>query len=126
MQIGEVAQRTGLSQRSLRYYEEIDLVVPSERTPSGYRVYTAEDVDRLLFIKRFKPLGFSLEETRDVMAVLDALATGPTASERADLHARLALYEAEARKRAERARQQLALAEELAADLASALDHRPG
>ena len=44
MQIGEVAERTNLSLRTIRYYEEVDLVPPSARTPGGFRLYTEADV----------------------------------------------------------------------------------
>jgi DNA-binding transcriptional MerR regulator len=72
MQIGEVAERTDLSLRTIRYYEEVGLVVPSARSQGGFRLYTEPDVDRLNLIKKMKPLGFQLEEMRDLLAVLDA------------------------------------------------------
>lgn len=70
MQIGEVAERTGLSLRTIRYYGEMDLVVPSARSQGGFRLYTDDDVARLLLIKQMKPLGFQLEELREVLALL--------------------------------------------------------
>ncbi|GAA1228507.1 MerR family transcriptional regulator [Prauserella halophila] len=72
MQIGEVAERTGLSLRTIRYYEEVGLVVPSARSQGGFRLYHEPDVDRLLLIMRMKPLGFQLEEMRELLAILDA------------------------------------------------------
>lgn len=48
MQIGEVADRTGLSLRTLRYYEEVGQVRPSTRTSGGFRLYSETDVARLL------------------------------------------------------------------------------
>ncbi|MFY1699411.1 MULTISPECIES: MerR family transcriptional regulator [unclassified Solwaraspora] len=74
MQIGEVAERTGLSLRTIRYYEEVGIVVPSARSQGGFRLYTEADVARLLVVKRMKPLEFSLEQTRDLLDVLDRLA----------------------------------------------------
>lgn len=71
MQIGEVAERTGLSLRTIRYYEEVGLVVPSARTQGGFRLYTERDVDRLFLAKRMKPLGFHLDEMRELLALLD-------------------------------------------------------
>ena len=56
LQIGEVAERVGLSLRSVRYYEEIGLVEPSDRTEGGFRLYSEEDVRRLLLVKRIKSL----------------------------------------------------------------------
>lgn len=83
MQIGEVAERTGLSLRTIRYYEEIDLVVPSARSQGGFRLYTDGDVERLLLAKRMKPLEFSLDEVRGLFEVLDELAAErPVAEER--------------------------------------------
>ena len=62
--VGELARRTGLSVRTLHYYDEIGLLSPSRRTDSGYRLYTAEDVVRLQQIKSLRALGFSLREIR--------------------------------------------------------------
>ena len=62
MQIGELAERTGLSVRTLRHYDEIGLLRPSARTDGGFRLYTADDESRLLLIRRMKPLGYSLEQ----------------------------------------------------------------
>ncbi|WP_091675800.1 MerR family transcriptional regulator [Amycolatopsis marina] len=74
MQIGEVAERTGLSLRTIRYYEEVGLVVPSARSQGGFRLYTEPDVDRLDLVKRMKPLGFQLDEMGELLAVLDPAA----------------------------------------------------
>jgi DNA-binding transcriptional MerR regulator len=73
MQIGEVAQRTELSLRSLRHYDEVGLLQPSGRSEGGFRLYTAEDVDKLLVIRRMKPLGFTLEEMVEVMGHIETL-----------------------------------------------------
>ncbi len=73
MKIGEVAERTGLSLRTIRHYDETGLVVPSARTVGGFRMYTEVEVARLLVIKRMKPLGYSLEEMADLLATLDDL-----------------------------------------------------
>lgn len=77
MHIGEVAERTELSHRTLRHYDEIGLVVPSGRTDGGFRLYTGADVDRLLLIRRMKPLGYSLEQMRDLLEAVDALRAAP-------------------------------------------------
>src|SRR5215210_8585811 len=60
--VGELARRTGLSVRALRYYDEIGLLSPSRRTEGGHRLYTAGDVVRLQQIKSLRALGFSLRE----------------------------------------------------------------
>ncbi|WP_402468749.1 MerR family transcriptional regulator [Isoptericola aurantiacus] len=74
--IGAVAERTGLSLRTLRHYDEVGLLRPSARSDGGFRLYTESDVERLLLIRRMKPLGFSLEEMADLLRVADALASG--------------------------------------------------
>ncbi len=70
-QIGEVAERTGLSFRTLRHYDEIGLLSPSARSEGGFRLYTADDVDKLLVIRRMKPLGYTLEEMHTVMRAIE-------------------------------------------------------
>jgi MerR family transcriptional regulator, thiopeptide resistance regulator len=60
--VGELARRTGLSVRALRYYDEIGLLSPSRRTEGGHRLYTAEDIVRLQRIKSLRALGLSLRE----------------------------------------------------------------
>jgi DNA-binding transcriptional MerR regulator len=67
MKVGELARRTGLSVRTLHYYDEIDLLRPSYHTESGHRLYTAGDVARLQQIVSLRQLGFSLEEVRDCL-----------------------------------------------------------
>ena len=64
-QIGEVAERVGLSLRTVRYYEEKGLISPERRTDGGFRLYTDENIARLLLIMQMKPLGFSLDEMRE-------------------------------------------------------------
>jgi MerR family copper efflux transcriptional regulator len=72
MQIGEIAERTDMSLRTLRHYDEIGLLVPSARSEGGYRLYTEEDLARLLVIRRMKPLGYTLDDMQTVMALLRA------------------------------------------------------
>lgn len=69
LRISEVTDRTGFSGPTLRYYEQIGLLPPPERTGAGYRMYTGRDVDRLQFIARAKTLGCSLDEIRDLVTV---------------------------------------------------------
>lgn len=118
MQIGEVAERTGLSLRTIRYYGEVGLVVPSARSKGGFRLYTESDVARLLLIKQMKPLGFSLEQTRDLLGVLDRLdSPGLDDAERAALTDQLDRFETAVAARCAALREQLALAEEFSARL---------
>ena len=72
-QIGEAAERAELSLRSVRYYEEMGLVAPESRTSGGFRLYTDDHVHRLQLIRRMKPLGFKLNEMRDLLDARDAV-----------------------------------------------------
>jgi DNA-binding transcriptional MerR regulator len=117
MQIGEVAERTSLSLRTIRYYEEVGLVPPSARSQGGFRLYTDSDVERLEVVKRMKPLDFSLDEMRDLLQSLDALDASPATGERAALLDRVAMYRELAEQRIEALRAQLETAESFAADL---------
>ncbi|SMX82792.1 DNA-binding transcriptional regulator, MerR family [Brevibacterium sp. 239c] len=62
MLIGEVAKRSGVSARMLRHYESLGLIDPNERTPSGYREYSADDIGRIFHIEGLRKLGMSLAE----------------------------------------------------------------
>jgi len=85
LQIGVVADRLGLSIRTLRHWEEVGLVTPSARTAGGFRLYTEADLDRLMTIRRMKPLGFTLEKMRDLLRSLDTLtADDATPTDRAE------------------------------------------
>jgi MerR family transcriptional regulator, repressor of the yfmOP operon len=67
-QIGEVCHRTGLTQRALHYYDEIGLLVPSERLNGGQRLYSAADLERIERIKSLKQLlGLSLSEIKRLL-----------------------------------------------------------
>jgi DNA-binding transcriptional MerR regulator len=114
LQIGEVADSVGLSIRTIRHYDELGLVVPSGRSPGGFRLYTGSDVERLQLVKRLKPLQFSLEEIQELLATLDEVTAG-TAS--ADDIARLDRFAATAEERCDDLRRQLGLAEQLAEQL---------
>ncbi|MEU0084670.1 MerR family transcriptional regulator [Streptomyces sp. NPDC006274] len=120
MQIGEVAERTGLSLRTIRHYEEVGLVAPSARSKGGFRLYTEADVERLMVIRRMKPLDFSLEEMRDLLEITDRLAGTDVevpADEKARLRERLDSYRKVADARCETLRAQLLAAEDFAATL---------
>jgi Cu(I)-responsive transcriptional regulator len=69
MKIGEAAERCGLPAKTLRYYEDIDLVAPSGRRGNGYRDYSAQDVHALSFVQRARSLGFSVDECRELLAL---------------------------------------------------------
>jgi DNA-binding transcriptional MerR regulator len=118
VQIGEVAERTGLSLRTIRYYEEVGLVTPSSRTSGGFRLYSELEVSRLMLIMRMKPLEFSLEDMREVLGILDDLEAGDlSAAQRADLLARLDMYRQAADLRVRALHEELEVAEGFAGDL---------
>ena len=118
MQIGEVAERTGLSLRTIRYYEEMGLVRPSSRSAGGFRLYTGADVSRLLLVKRMKPLEFSVEEMRDLLHVLDALeAHTDSTSARDGLVERLTMYREAADARVRGLQEDMETAQAFAKDL---------
>lgn len=81
MKVGELAKRTGLSVRTLHYYDEIGLLQPSKHTESRHRVYGSAELQRLQQIKSLRQLGFSLDEIRDC---LDSPAFSPRRT--IDLH----------------------------------------
>jgi DNA-binding transcriptional MerR regulator len=118
MQIGEVAEQTGLSLRTIRYYEEVGLVAPSARTTGGFRLYSETDLARLRLVRRMKPLDFSLEEMKDVLAVLDGLEAADSMSgEHHQLVGRLEMYRDVTAARVTALREQLEVAEGFASDL---------
>jgi MerR family copper efflux transcriptional regulator len=76
-QITEVAQRSGFTPATLRYYEDIGLVIPTGRTEAGYRLYDETSLGRLRFIARAKQLGCSLEEIADLTTAWDGGSCAP-------------------------------------------------
>ncbi len=67
LKIGELAKRTGLTVRTLHWYDELGLLRPSLRSAAGYRLYTAEDVVRLHQIRALRQLGLGLEEVKETL-----------------------------------------------------------
>jgi DNA-binding transcriptional MerR regulator len=108
MQIGEVAARVGLSLRTIRHWDDVGLVVPSERSAGGFRLYTEADIDRLALVKTLKPLDFSLEQMRELLATIDGLESETDGEERiAELMGKLAMFRAAADSRIEVLRSQV-------------------
>jgi DNA-binding transcriptional MerR regulator len=64
--IGEIAERLGMTERTIRYYEELGLLDSVKRADGGRRVYTDDDVRRLKFIQKLKVLGLSLQEMHEL------------------------------------------------------------
>lgn len=119
-QIGEVTERVGLSLRTVRYYEEVGLVVPPERTAGGFRLYTEDDIERLIMAKELKPLGFSLDEVRTILDLI----TRAEGDEDLTPEQRTALAEFAARagERYDKLRSQVAAADRIARRVARAAD----
>lgn len=69
MRIGELADEVGVNPKTVRYYESIGLLPDPARTDAGYRVYGADDVDRLAFIRRAQQLELTLDEIREILAL---------------------------------------------------------
>jgi len=67
MNIGAVAERSGVPPKTIRYYESIGLIGPAHRRPNGYRSYSAVDMRTLNFVKRARSLGFAVDEVRDLL-----------------------------------------------------------
>jgi DNA-binding transcriptional MerR regulator len=67
LRIGEVASRTGVSVDAVRYYERLHLLPPAPRTEGGFRLFTAETVARVQFIKQAQELGLSLDEIKGLL-----------------------------------------------------------
>ena len=68
---GQLAQRVGINLETVRFYEKEGLLSPASRTPSGYRQFEEDAVDRLEFVGRAKRLGFSLAEIRELLLLQD-------------------------------------------------------
>lgn len=132
MQIGEVAARTELSLRTIRHYEETGLVTPSARSQGGFRLYTETDVARLMVIRRMKPLGFTLDQMRDLLDATDRLDADADAApgtdavlgaeEREALLERVRAYQREAAAQVEKLRVQLSRAEDFEGTLRARLE----
>jgi MerR family copper efflux transcriptional regulator len=70
MNIGQASDATGLPVKTIRYYEDIELVRPA-RAPNGYRDFSNEDIHRLSFVQRSRSLGFTIEECRLLLSLYD-------------------------------------------------------
>src|SRR5215831_1938986 len=115
LRIDQVAARTGLTKRTLRYYEELGLLAPPTRTEGGYRLYSPADVQHLQRIKRLRDLlGFSLKEIREIAEAEEEREQVKAAfAAETDPHKRIAWIE----RAEDLTRSQLALVEEKLAGL---------
>lgn len=69
MTIGDVAKRSGLPPKTIRYYEEAGLISPAARADNGYRVYDERALQLLRFVKRARDLGFSMADVSELLAL---------------------------------------------------------
>ena len=120
LQIGDVAERTGLSLRSVRHYEDVGLLPPAQRSPGGFRLYTAAAVERLLVVKQMKPLEFTLDEMRALLDARDELAAGPAPGRRRELQDTLSAYRLLVEQRIAKMERRLAAARAIHASLGRA------
>ena len=67
--IGQAAEQAGVSVKMVRYYESIGLVPRASRTQGGYRLYTENDIHQLVFIRRARALGFTIDEIGKLLAL---------------------------------------------------------
>jgi len=86
MNISEAARRSGLSSKTIRYYEDIALIDPALRSANGYRQYNDRAVRELSFLARSRDVGFNLEESGQLLALLRN-------SERHSVHAKKLVLE---------------------------------
>ncbi len=71
MQIKELSERTGLSDKTIRFYEEVGVLPPPKRLPNGYRDYDEADVERVKFVAGLRRLDFSLDDIDETLAMRD-------------------------------------------------------
>jgi DNA-binding transcriptional MerR regulator len=72
LKIGEVAALAGVRVDTVRFYERLGLLPVAARAPSGYRFFAPAAVERIQFVKRAQALGFTLDETAEILRSLDA------------------------------------------------------
>ncbi|MCA2682456.1 MAG: MerR family transcriptional regulator [Microcystis sp. M038S2] len=71
LKIGQLSRESGVSIKTIRYYEELGLIQSPERTEGQFRLFTPDTVHRLLFVKRLQSLGLSLQESRECLVIHD-------------------------------------------------------
>jgi DNA-binding transcriptional MerR regulator len=117
LRVGAVAERLGVSPRTIKYYEELGLVQPEARSPGGFRLYGGEEVERLERILRMKGIGYSLATIRELLAVRDAAQEADKATVLREVMGRLKERERESTARIQRMQDDLKRAEALREDL---------
>ncbi|KOC89972.1 Cu(I)-responsive transcriptional regulator [Winslowiella iniecta] len=71
MNISDVAKKTGLTSKAIRFYEEKGLVTPPLRSENGYRSYTSKHLDELMLLRQARQVGFNLDECREMVALFN-------------------------------------------------------
>ncbi len=115
--VGEVAEKLGVSPRTIKYYEELGLVQPEARSSGGFRLYGEEEVQRLERILRMKGIGYSLATIRELLAVRDAAQEADKVTLLREVVGRLKEREEDTRARIRQMRHDLQEAEALREDL---------
>ncbi|MBN0985907.1 Cu(I)-responsive transcriptional regulator [Amphritea pacifica] len=86
MNISQAAAATGLTSKTIRFYEQQGVIPPAARSANGYRIYSAEQLESLRFIKRARDLGFSLDESRELLQLSqDPSRTSASVKQKAEL-----------------------------------------
>ncbi len=124
--IGEVADRVGLSLRTLRHWEEMGLVTPTGRSDGGFRLYGEDDVQRVLLARALKPADFSLDELQEILRLRDHLATDLDPAERSRSEHALTAFLDRAELRCKLLRERLVGAELAMNALRQSLTPAPG
>lgn len=71
MQIKELSEKTGVSEKTIRFYEEVGVLPAPRRRENGYRVYRDDDVERVRFVAGLRRLDFSLDDISEILAMRD-------------------------------------------------------
>lgn len=71
MNISDVAKKTGLTSKAIRFYEEKGLMTPPLRSDNGYRTYSAKQLEELTLLRQARQMGFNLDECREMVSLLN-------------------------------------------------------
>ena len=93
-QIGEIARRTHLSLRTLRYWEEVGLIRPTGRTAGGFRLYSDDELVRVQLVRAMKPADLTIEELRELADLVEEVRASQGAPEGAPGASSIARLEA--------------------------------